>query len=394
MLVVFPTAGGVTQMRVEVPCEATVAEATSLVSERCPAGTPRDLMGLCVNPTRSYPEEFRNSSSFPFFDENEKIEDCLDLIRISAMLYWKPISGIKRDREHAMDQSKGLPSIQIKIVFPPTFPTVSKMFRLDYDRTVQQVVIDVAAAMHFKASMVTMIGLRIPQKLLDTPEISAVVDALHLRSEPSFPFLESSRTVRHYRKLLILLEYLDYRYPSSEEVEVEEASVALQVVSPEERLVDAIMWKTPDKEGFLNKQGHRVRSWKNRYFMLQADMLFYFVSRPENSSVMPLGSICLRGAVISTMLKEASSGKVSLKAVFVFPPSSFFCLLQCSALLELFEMLLQAKSLLRHRLLEQLSRFFFLSLFLFLQLKKRLEPSAVFVDVDKQLSGTVPGSID
>ena len=41
--------------------------------------------------------------------------------------------------------------MQIKIVFPPTFPTVSKTFRLDYDRTVQQVVVDVAAAMHFKA---------------------------------------------------------------------------------------------------------------------------------------------------------------------------------------------------------------------------------------------------
>lgn len=42
--------------------------------------------------------------------------------------------------------------------------------------------------------------------------------------QPSFPFLESSKTVRHYRALLIALEYLDYRYPSQEEVDPEDGS--------------------------------------------------------------------------------------------------------------------------------------------------------------------------
>jgi hypothetical protein len=116
--------------------------------------------------------------------------------------------------------------------------------------SVHQVVLDIAAAMHFKASMVTMIGLRIPQKLLESPDISAVVDELNLRSEASFPFLESSQTVRHYRKLILLLEYLDYRYPSAEEVDADDAS--LSVVAPEERLLDPVMWKTPDKEGWCS----------------------------------------------------------------------------------------------------------------------------------------------
>jgi hypothetical protein len=135
LLVVFPVSGGVTQMHVKVPRDETVAEVTAVVASRCPAGTPRDMMGLCVNPTRVYPEEFRSSPSFPFLDENAQIESLREILRLSASVYWKPVAGIIRDREHAMDQSKGLPSIQIKIVFPPTFPAVSKTFRIDYERT-------------------------------------------------------------------------------------------------------------------------------------------------------------------------------------------------------------------------------------------------------------------
>ncbi len=259
-------------------------------------------MGLCVNPTRTYPDSFRLAPTFPFLDLDASLESCGELITISALLYWKPVSGIIRNREQAVDVSKGLPSIQIKIVFPPTFPAVSKTFRLDYERTVQQVVIDVAAAMHFKASMVSMIGLRIPQKLLDTQAIAAVVDALSLRAEASFPFLESTKDVRHYRRLLLLLEHLEYSYPSAEDVTTDEAPA---VAPPEERVLDPVMWKTPDKEGYLAKQGQRVRSWKQRWFVVQADMLFYFLSPPqETPDLEPLGSIALRGAAFATLAKE------------------------------------------------------------------------------------------
>lgn len=74
-------------MRVQVPMDVSVAEAVALVRTKCPASTPRDLMSLCVNPTRDYPEEFRSSPGFPFLDDAATIESCMELIRTSAVLY-------------------------------------------------------------------------------------------------------------------------------------------------------------------------------------------------------------------------------------------------------------------------------------------------------------------
>jgi len=39
------------------------------------------------------------------------------------------------------------------------------------------------------------------------------------------------------------------------------------------------MWSSPDKSGELKKQGHMVKNWKSRWFILQNDYLFYFKSR-------------------------------------------------------------------------------------------------------------------
>ena len=49
----------------------------------------------------------------------------------SGVLYWKPVAGVIRDRERAVDEKAGLPHIRVKIVFPPTFPAVSKTFNLE-----------------------------------------------------------------------------------------------------------------------------------------------------------------------------------------------------------------------------------------------------------------------
>lgn len=149
-----------------------------------------------------------------------------------------------------------------------------------------------------------MIGLRVPQKLLDAPGVAALIEVLQMRGEPSFPFLESNKTLRHYRKLLIALDYLEYRYPTFDDDTVDEEAT-VDIVGPDDRVVDPVMWKTPDREGWLTKQGHRVRSWKQRWFVLQNDMLFYFETPPQ-PDVRPLGSVSLRGAEVS--LENGSSG--------------------------------------------------------------------------------------
>lgn len=40
------------------------------------------------------------------------------------------------------------------------------------------------------------------------------------------------------------------------------------------------MWGKPDKIGLLTKQGHIVKSWKPRWFVLKNHNLFYFKEKP------------------------------------------------------------------------------------------------------------------
>jgi len=55
------------------------------------------------------------------------------------------------------------------------------------------------------------------------------------------------------------------------------------------------MWSRPDKQGELRKEGHFVKNWKVRWFVLQRDMLFYFKSRLDSK---PVGYIPLKDAVV------------------------------------------------------------------------------------------------
>eukprot|EP01125_Pyxidicula_operculata_P013345 TRINITY_DN441_c0_g1_i2.p1 TRINITY_DN441_c0_g1~~TRINITY_DN441_c0_g1_i2.p1 ORF type:complete len:528 (+),score=93.94 TRINITY_DN441_c0_g1_i2:36-1619(+) len=49
-------------------------------------------------------------------------------------------------------------------------------------------------------------------------------------------------------------------------------------------------WKDPDKEGELRKQGHVVKNWKLRWFILKGDRLWYFIKKGDNN---PRGEIPL-----------------------------------------------------------------------------------------------------
>jgi len=53
------------------------------------------------------------------------------------------------------------------------------------------------------------------------------------------------------------------------------------------------MWAKPDKQGEMKKQGHLVRNWKARWFIIQNDLMFYFKNRGDPK---PVGSIPLRGS--------------------------------------------------------------------------------------------------
>eukprot|EP00009_Paramoeba_aestuarina_P008266 CAMPEP_0201525550 /NCGR_PEP_ID=MMETSP0161_2-20130828/28632_1 /ASSEMBLY_ACC=CAM_ASM_000251 /TAXON_ID=180227 /ORGANISM="Neoparamoeba aestuarina, Strain SoJaBio B1-5/56/2" /LENGTH=517 /DNA_ID=CAMNT_0047925519 /DNA_START=90 /DNA_END=1643 /DNA_ORIENTATION=- len=55
------------------------------------------------------------------------------------------------------------------------------------------------------------------------------------------------------------------------------------------------MWSRPDKQGELKKEGHFVKNWKSRWFILQKDMLFYFKSRLDSK---PVGHIPLKDSVV------------------------------------------------------------------------------------------------
>eukprot|EP01124_Arcella_intermedia_P020313 TRINITY_DN2779_c0_g1_i6.p1 TRINITY_DN2779_c0_g1~~TRINITY_DN2779_c0_g1_i6.p1 ORF type:complete len:480 (+),score=120.13 TRINITY_DN2779_c0_g1_i6:137-1576(+) len=54
-------------------------------------------------------------------------------------------------------------------------------------------------------------------------------------------------------------------------------------------------WSSPDKEGELKKQGHVVKSWKTRWFILKNTNLYYFKKKGD---VKPIDLVPLSGATV------------------------------------------------------------------------------------------------
>jgi len=59
-------------------------------------------------------------------------------------------------------------------------------------------------------------------------------------------------------------------------------------------------WSNPEKEGHLKKQGHVVKNWKVRWFVLKSGNLYYFKKKGD---VKPVGEIPLDGCKVKVDLK-------------------------------------------------------------------------------------------
>jgi len=71
------------------------------------------------------------------------------------------------------------------------------------------------------------------------------------------------------------------------------------------------LWREPDKQGQLKKQGHVVKNWKSRWFILKNTNLFYFKKKGD---LKPIGEIPLEGSV----LKRIEDKDAKIKRSFCF----------------------------------------------------------------------------
>jgi len=63
--------------------------------------------------------------------------------------------------------------------------------------------------------------------------------------------------------------------------------------------------QNPDLAGYLTKEGHKIKNWKRRYFILKDNLLYYFKDRKDKN---PVGVIVLDRANVQTAGKV--TGKV------------------------------------------------------------------------------------
>jgi len=84
------------------------------------------------------------------------------------------------------------------------------------------------------------------------------------------------------------------------------------------------MWSKPDKQGELRKQGHVVKNWKTRWFVIQQDKLFYFKNRTDPK---PIAYVPLRGCDVRSSSKALKPYCFELNA----PSIAKMFIIQCNS---------------------------------------------------------------
>eukprot|EP01117_Protostelium_nocturnum_P008653 TRINITY_DN3107_c0_g1_i1.p1 TRINITY_DN3107_c0_g1~~TRINITY_DN3107_c0_g1_i1.p1 ORF type:complete len:816 (+),score=234.83 TRINITY_DN3107_c0_g1_i1:48-2495(+) len=141
----------------------------------------------------------------------------------------------------------------------------------------------------------------------ETPAVteSQTSDAVIKVRAPNTPEFSTNRKSEMAPKTIVLKDTI-VRYPPTmrESLDGDRWVVDLPEdgervdIDPEPVACIPEMWSAPELKGWMVKQGHFVKNWKERWFILQHNSLFYFKTIPTKYTKEPLGWIYLRGAEI------------------------------------------------------------------------------------------------
>jgi len=171
--------------------------------------------------------------------------------------------------------------IRLKLKFPSTFPIALKTLKVDSMLTVDEVI--------------ALIGEKLNLSSLGFG--SAGVGLFYPRTRV---FFQAHNPISTYRKLIEEAPFIEYRYKNVQPHDSQLITQSSEEYSNDPDQVEILpyMWTNPDLEGQLMKQGHIVKNWKTRWFILQHARLFYFKSKPNKWIVKPTGCIYLYNALV------------------------------------------------------------------------------------------------
>eukprot|EP00002_Diphylleia_rotans_P019051 TRINITY_DN3689_c0_g1_i3.p1 TRINITY_DN3689_c0_g1~~TRINITY_DN3689_c0_g1_i3.p1 ORF type:complete len:212 (-),score=40.74 TRINITY_DN3689_c0_g1_i3:185-820(-) len=66
-------------------------------------------------------------------------------------------------------------------------------------------------------------------------------------------------------------------------------------------LLDPAALENPERQGYLNKQGGSIKTWKKRWFIMKETYLFYFSDKEDPN---PKGIICLKEASVDRCAQD------------------------------------------------------------------------------------------
>jgi len=81
----------------------------------------------------------------------------------------------------------------------------------------------------------------------------------------------------------------------------------------------------PEREGYLTKQGQKVKSWKKRYFVLQGQTLYYFTSKKPDAKVTGTIALVASSVLPDTLTRKKFAFQVLIASFLVFRFSRVAC---------------------------------------------------------------------